>query len=159
LSQGFVIRSTAFAANGTLPVDYTCTGAGQSPPLEWSGAPDATRAYTVIEADVDRVTDGTPYTQWLVYNIPSSITRFAGGQPPVPLLSNQAQQGQNSAGVVGYLGPCLADGDSPHHVEIDVFAQDDYMILATGASVDSVREELRSHVLDNAQLLVSVTHE
>jgi hypothetical protein len=44
-------------------------------------------------------------------------------------------------------------------VEIDVFAQDDYMILATGASVDSVREELRSHVLDNAQLLVSVTHE
>jgi len=54
----------------------------------------------LIELDVDRVEDGNWYTQWLVYNIPLSITNIAGGQPRIPLLTSKAQQGQNSAGVI-----------------------------------------------------------
>jgi phosphatidylethanolamine-binding protein (PEBP) family uncharacterized protein len=47
------VRSAAFADGGTIPVRFTCDGAGAEPPLSWSGEPDRTRAIAVVVHDTD----------------------------------------------------------------------------------------------------------
>jgi Raf kinase inhibitor-like YbhB/YbcL family protein len=38
----FTLTSSAFGNNGTIPVDYTCKGAGKSPALAWTNVPSGT---------------------------------------------------------------------------------------------------------------------
>ena len=52
IAQPFVLTSPAFT--DVLPVDYTCDGAGHSPPLAWTGVPDGVAELAVM-AGADRV--------------------------------------------------------------------------------------------------------
>jgi Raf kinase inhibitor-like YbhB/YbcL family protein len=150
--QAFVLQSSAFAGGATLPPEFTCDGADMSPPLAWSGAPPGTAAYALIEQDTDVHLATEPFTQWLVYNMPRTINQLAPGQPARPLLPNGSQQGQNGNSSIGYFGPCPNRGDPPHHLNFDLFAQDGYVTLETGASIDGVRTALQGHVVGQTQL-------
>ena len=49
-SSGFIVTSSAFEANGTLPDKYTCkfgTETGVSPPLAWSNPPEGTTDFMI----------------------------------------------------------------------------------------------------------------
>lgn len=70
----FVLTSTAFQDKGTLPVVYTCDGAGHSPPLQWSGAPSGTVGYVVLMTTLAK--DGVKWN-WVLHSIPSSATSLA----------------------------------------------------------------------------------
>ena len=48
------LTSTAFAGGAEIPSRYTCDGDNLSPPLAWSGAPPATRSFTILFGDPDR---------------------------------------------------------------------------------------------------------
>ena len=71
-SHLFLLESSAFSQNGTLPDIYTCklensTGIdGTSPPLQWNGAPDGTKEFLVA------MVKETGYS-WSVYNIPNDV--------------------------------------------------------------------------------------
>lgn len=69
-----VLTSTAFQGKGTLPVVYTCDGAGHSPPLQWSGAPSGTVGYVVLMTTVAK--DGLKWN-WVLHSIPASATSLA----------------------------------------------------------------------------------
>ncbi|MBX9812004.1 MAG: YbhB/YbcL family Raf kinase inhibitor-like protein, partial [Burkholderiales bacterium] len=43
-----ILKSPAFAHNGAIPRQYTCQGADESPPLEWSGLPAGTKSLALI---------------------------------------------------------------------------------------------------------------
>jgi Raf kinase inhibitor-like YbhB/YbcL family protein len=152
----FVLTSSAFSVGGTLPAEYTCDGADQSPPLAWSGAPAGTTAFALVEQDKDATVASAPFTQWLLYNMPRRVTQLAAGVPARPLLSNGSQQGQNSHATIGYFGPCPDQGDPPHHYSFQLFAQDSYVTLETGASIDGVESALNGHILGQAQLMVTL---
>jgi Raf kinase inhibitor-like YbhB/YbcL family protein len=64
----FVLRSPAVSVEGLLPVEFTGDGSSISPPLEWSGAPAATRSYVVIMHHIDPQKMVKWY--WTLYNIP-----------------------------------------------------------------------------------------
>jgi phosphatidylethanolamine-binding protein (PEBP) family uncharacterized protein len=66
--------SPAIGADGNLPVEFTCDGAGASPPLEWQAGPPGTKSYaiTLWHEAPDRVK-----SYWLVYGIPANVTRLA----------------------------------------------------------------------------------
>jgi Raf kinase inhibitor-like YbhB/YbcL family protein len=149
-TQSFALQSSAFNDGGTLPADFTCDGSGQSPPLSWSGAPPGTAAYSLIEQDSDA--NSQPYTNWLMYNMPRTVTQLPAGVMPRPLLPNGVQQGTNSSQMVGYLGACPNQGDPPHHYQFQLFAQDSYVTLETGATYDAVRDALSGHTLGQTQL-------
>jgi phosphatidylethanolamine-binding protein (PEBP) family uncharacterized protein len=70
----FVLTSTAFQDKGTLPVVYTCDGAGHSPPLQWSGAPSGTVGYVVLMTTLAK--DGLKWN-WVLHSIPASATSLA----------------------------------------------------------------------------------
>src|ERR1043165_500797 len=47
------LTSTAFGEGQPIPDKYTCTGKNISPPLQWGGAPSATRSLALIVDDPD----------------------------------------------------------------------------------------------------------
>ena len=153
--QPFVLRSPAFAAGADLPAEFTCDGKGNSPPLSWSGAPAGTRAFALIAEDGDATAGDTSFVHWLVYNMPARTTQLPAAVEPKPVLSNGAQQGLNSDQTIGYFNPCPNRGDPPHHFNFDLFAQDGYVTLETGASVDTVRDALKGHILGQAELVAT----
>jgi phosphatidylethanolamine-binding protein (PEBP) family uncharacterized protein len=73
-AEPLTVTSSAIGADGSLPVEFTCDGAGTSPPLEWQAGPPGTKSYAISlwhEAP-DRVK-----SYWVVYGIPSKSTQLA----------------------------------------------------------------------------------
>ena len=73
-TETLTVTSPAIGADGNLPVEFTCDGAGASPPLEWQAGPPGTKSYAVTlwhEAP-DRVK-----SYWVVYGIPENGTQLA----------------------------------------------------------------------------------
>lgn len=68
------LTSPAFQDGGTLPVVYTCDGAGHSPPLAWSGAPEGTVQFAMLMTTL--ANDGMKWN-WVMYGIPASATALA----------------------------------------------------------------------------------
>ncbi|MFM8497423.1 MAG: YHYH protein [Planctomycetia bacterium] len=68
--------SPAIGPDGNLPVEFTCDGAGVSPPLEWKAGPAGTKSYALVlwhEAP-DQVK-----SYWVVHGIPAGVTRLDKG--------------------------------------------------------------------------------
>ncbi len=97
------VTSTVFADGGTLPSRYTCAGAGESPPIAWSGVPDdaASLALVVTDPDAPRGT----FLHWLVYDIPPGDGGAPAGAPPAG-----AREGENTGRRVGWYPPCPPSG-------------------------------------------------
>ena len=49
----FTLTSTAFSNNSTIPVEYTCTGAGMRPRVAWKHVPSGTKELAMIMEDPD----------------------------------------------------------------------------------------------------------
>jgi len=70
----FALTSPTFQDGGTLPVVYTCDGAGHSPPLAWTGAPEGTVQFAVLMTTL--ANDGLKWN-WVLYGIPGSVVSLA----------------------------------------------------------------------------------
>ena len=63
-----LLRSPVVGNDGVLPLEFTGDGAGLSPPLAWSGAPEGTRSFAVI---MDHLAPGGEVKcYWTLYNLP-----------------------------------------------------------------------------------------
>ena len=71
------ISSSAIADGATIPTQFTCSGANQSPPLSWGGAPQGTKSFALLVEDPDAPA-GT-FVHWVVYDIPPSSQGFNEG--------------------------------------------------------------------------------
>lgn len=74
------LTSPAFSEGMTIPRVYTCDGEDISPPLAWSGVPEATRSLALICDDPD-APRGT-WTHWVLYDLPADVTQLQEGIPP-----------------------------------------------------------------------------
>jgi phosphatidylethanolamine-binding protein (PEBP) family uncharacterized protein len=73
---GLVVTSSAIGADGKLPLEFTCDGAGISPPIAWQAGPAGTASYAVVlwhEAP-DKVK-----AYWVVHGIPQTVTALPKG--------------------------------------------------------------------------------
>ncbi len=68
------VESTAFTEGGMIPKKYACEGQDLSPPISWSGIPEAAKSIAHIADDPDAPM-GT-WVHWVVYNLPANITGF-----------------------------------------------------------------------------------
>jgi phosphatidylethanolamine-binding protein (PEBP) family uncharacterized protein len=70
-----IVTSPAFEPGGSVPTEFTGDGASFSPPIEWKGAPLETKSFAINVWHVPGPGDIKSY--WVVYNIPSTVTRLA----------------------------------------------------------------------------------
>jgi Raf kinase inhibitor-like YbhB/YbcL family protein len=141
------VNSDSFQHNQTIPDRFTAAGKGLSPDLEWSKVPEGTRSFAIIVEDADAAENG-PFTHWVVYNLPGNLTRLQDSVEPEGELYdyNDALQGTNSMGTIGYVGP-MKPNARDHSYYFQVFALDSTLDLGPGATKDQVIKAMDGHVL------------
>jgi len=144
--QGMSITSPEFGQGVPVPHQYTCYGAGETPPLDWSGAPAGTKTLALVMDDAGAPI--TPYIYWIVFNIsPATRDIQAGRLPP------GAQVAHNSKGTVGYSPPCPAHG---HKYRFTIYALNAPLQLKGGAGLTAAWSAIAQHVLARGRLQVAV---
>jgi Raf kinase inhibitor-like YbhB/YbcL family protein len=140
------LTSPAFKKNDTIPTIYTCDGDELSPPLAWSDVPKDAKELALLVTDPDA--PGGSFVHWTVFGIAPSVKSIPENSAPAG-----AKQGENSAGDLGYGGPCPPEGDSAHRYVFALYALDQESGLKQGASPDEVRSALDREALARGQLI------
>lgn len=65
------VTSSAIGRDGRLPTEFTCDGAGISPPVAWSGAPAGTKSFAV---SLWHTAPDREKSYWVVYDVPADVT-------------------------------------------------------------------------------------
>ena len=95
-----------------LPKEFTCDGAGISPPVAWSGAPAGTKSFAV---SLWHTAPDREKSYWLVYDIPADVARLEKNSRDVGRL------GQNDKGRSEY-DPMCSKGPGLKSYHITVYA-------------------------------------
>jgi Raf kinase inhibitor-like YbhB/YbcL family protein len=140
------VTSTAFGHGERMPDDQSGNGAGVSPELSWSGAPEGTESFALICHDPDApLAHG--FTHWVVYGIPASVTGIPQGG------GAEYVQGANTMGQAGFApaGPPPNHGD--HFYYFQLYAIGSGVDLAPGLSADELLDAIDEHILVQARLV------
>ena len=135
------VESSAFAANGAIPSEYTCEGSEATPPLRWSNIPREARSIAIVVEDPD-APKGT-FTHWIVTGIPATTTALAGALPA------GASAGRNDFGKTGWSGPCPPSGR--HRYVFRVYALD--IPLAKQLAKADFAATIAGHVVAQGELV------
>lgn len=151
IQKEFQLTSTAFEPDGAIPVKYACIGANISPALAWTDPPTGTQSFALVVDDPDAAST-TPAVHWLIYAIPSLHRALAENTLKKAALPDGTRQGKNSAGKVGYRGPCPDPGQL-HHYFFKLYALDYVPELKPKAKIAEVEVAIKGHVLAKAELI------
>lgn len=125
------VTSSAFQDGQPIPVAFTCRGAGDVPPLSWSGVPRGTTSLAVVVRDPD-APRGT-FVHWIVYGIPTTVSELRG-------VPSGAAEGPNSGGGRGWYPPCPPRGTHRYR----------FTVYALGSPVQPGTEPLLAQIERNA---------
>jgi len=148
MADDLTFTSCPFESGASIPTEYTCEGEDVSPPLAWSGVPDAAESVALIVDDPDA--PGQTFTHWVLVNLPPTQTQLVrdvdlqhhlGTAEPAPV------EGANGFGGTGYGGPCPPPGDGPHRYFFRLYALDTVLDVGPGASKQQVTDAMNGHVL------------
>ena len=124
---------------------HTCDGVNLSPRVTWSGVPNGAASIAVVLNDPD--VPGGSYIHWLVYDLPASATGFDEAEGNASRTTSQGgKQGLNSAGDLGYTGPCPPKGES-HVYELSVYALDKELGLPPVAPRSDVLQAIEGSIV------------
>lgn len=146
-SGRFVVRSAAVTNGGTLPVEFTGDGSGSTLPLEWYGAPPATKTYAVIMHHLDP--KGLIKWYWTLYNIPANVNSLPKDVQGVGTPGNNSVNHR-----VGYAPP-HSKGPGPKTYILTVYALSAPMQISLpppAVSRNVLLTAMKNLVLDSAEL-------
>lgn len=123
-ARGLVVTSPAFGAGERLPVEFTCDGAGVSPPLQWQPGPRGTKSYAVT---LWHESPDGPKSYWVVYGIPATVTSLPKNSRTLGTL------GLNGKGRAAY-DPMCSKGPGVKNYHISVYALSAPPQLAPGSA-------------------------
>ena len=106
------VTSSAIGQDGLLPPEFTCDGAGISPPIEWQAGPPGTTCYALTLWH--ETPDGVK-SYWVVYDIPANVTRLPKDSRNIGTL------GRNDKGRPAY-DPMCSQGPGRKDYHITVYA-------------------------------------
>ena len=166
-TSGFRIDSASFQQKVRphlrVPKMNSCHGDNLSPPLEWTGAPEATVSFALLVDDVDHETE--TWIHWVLYNIPADVTSLPEGIPTsTAALPDGTTQGTNDNRQPGYTGPCPRPakiyftsrfhvGVPPHNFEFKLYALDTELGLAPGATMPELKSAMEGHILAEVKIV------
>ena len=147
----FTLTSLAMSDGGTLPVQFTCDGASQSPPLSWSGAPAGTKSFAVLMDHSPGPNDWHWY--WTLWGIDSSVSSISAGS------NGDAEIGTNSVnGQLVYAPPC-SKGPGEKSYTFTVFALSETPAISNAQSIDrtALLAAVENITLGTASMTVTYT--
>lgn len=150
LTMKIQLKSTAFNEGQPIPDRQAYDKDNISPDLQWSGVPPTAKSLVLICDDPDAPV-GT-WVHWVLYDLPSSVTRLAEGTPKTPTLDNGAKQGVNDFKETGYGGPCPPPG-KPHRYFFKLYALDITPDLKPGPTKKDLLKAMDGHVVGEGQLM------
>ena len=147
------VSSSGFRDAAAMPQKYSEYADGVSPPLAWSGAPNA-KSYVVIAEDPDAA-PARPFVHWLAWNIPGTLTGLPEGVQEQPRLTEPdgVLQGKNTRGSMGYMEPRPPVGDPAHRYYFQVFALDTMLNVPFGADRDQLLDAMKGHVIGKGAVM------
>jgi Raf kinase inhibitor-like YbhB/YbcL family protein len=142
------ISSPAFQNNGKIPAKYTCDGAATSPALHLEGTPSGTKTLAIIVHDPDAPHAGG-VTHWIVWDInPATDIPEGFGNAG----SGNGQQGKNTKGNMGYMGPCPPNGT--HHYHFRIYALDTQLSVDVSTTTkETLEKAMNGHILAEGDLV------
>lgn len=144
----FSLHSAAFMEGGELPDRLTCTGAGVSPDLYWTSTPlEAVELALVVR---DRSAGGRVH--WVVTGIDPFVQGIGEGGIP-----ENAVEGLNNSGTLGWLGPCPPADSGTHTYEVALHALPEALAVPPGATGEEVATLLEASSGQRAVLTGTVT--
>jgi Raf kinase inhibitor-like YbhB/YbcL family protein len=129
------LETPAFAPGEDLPKEFTCDGAGVSPPLQWGRVPKRARELALLVEDPDA--PGGTFVHWSIWGISPGARALATSENTAAL-----PQGKNGFGDVGYGAPCPPKGDEPHRYQFTLYALSQPLAAGNGASGEEVRNAI-----------------
>ena len=143
------LTSSAFANGGTIPARYTADGPDLSPPLAWSGVPEAAERLVLICDDPDAPSGN--WIHWVAYDIPADLDGLEEGVAPDETILGDAKQGVSDFGRIGYGGPAPPPG-KPHRYIFTLYAVDKSTGLKSGASKVDVLSAIEGQIIAKTTL-------
>lgn len=146
------LTSSAFENASPIPAKHTCDGDQLlSPELLISDTPEGIRSLVLIidDPDIPKILHSTePFVHWVLFNISPDIRAIPEGEAP-------GTQGVNTAGTIGYTGPCPPPQYEPktHRYFFTLYALDTMLDLPEGATKEDVGHAMEGRVLDTATLI------
>ncbi len=144
------VTSAAFEPGRPIPVKYTGLGDDLSPPLQWQGAPAATKSFALLCDDPDA--PGGTWVHWVIYNLPPGAPSLSENAPKSESLPGGAAQGLNSFGKIGYGGPAPPAGKA-HRYFFKVYALDCLLTPQGRPKKEALLAAMRGHILSQGQLI------
>ena len=151
-TSSITVTSKSVPSDLQIPVDYTCDGKDLSPQLTWSAPPQGTKALVLVVDDPDASSGN--FTHWLVINLPPETLALPEGADPTTL---GAKIGVNDFKNIRYSGPCPPHGDM-HRYQYRVYASDEVLPLAEGATRAQVDAALSGHLLGAGSFAAFFSH-
>ena len=151
--MALTLTSPDFSHNGSIPERFTCEGADVSPALEWSNAPDGTRAYALIVDDPDAPDPARPqrtWVHWVLYNVPATVTSLPQAIRDGDLPSG-AGVGVNDWKQPKYGGPCPPIGR--HRYFFKLYALDAELADLKQPTKAALERAMTGHVLGETSLI------
>lgn len=138
------LTSESFRHGDRILVRHALEGENLSPPLSWSGLPDATRSIAVICEDPDAPSGS--FVHWVGWGVDPQAGRLGEGE-------SAPKEGQNDFGNTGYDGPSPPPGHGRHRYYFRVYALDAEPRLEPAASKEKLEAATEGHVLAAGELM------
>ncbi|NJD09998.1 MAG: YbhB/YbcL family Raf kinase inhibitor-like protein [Gemmatimonadetes bacterium] len=150
-NASFTLTSSAFQDGGTLPVSYTCDGAGRTPPLTWQGAPRGTAQFALLMTTL--APDGLKWN-WVLYGIPAGVSSLAENATGV------GTAGVTSDGPLAAYSPPCSQGPGLKTYTFTIYALSAAPSLPAGqATAQTIADAIASLTLASARLSVGYTRQ
>lgn len=136
----FLSLTAPWADGDTLPDAFRCAGPEASPALSWAGVPVEAKSLALVLVDED----APDYIHWVVANIDPATTDFLAGS-----VDPNAVQAENSAGTVGFAGPCPPEGTT-HAYSLSLYALDQVLEFENGADGKAMEDAIYGAAIEAA---------
>jgi hypothetical protein len=143
--MALTLHSGAFAEGGAIPRLYTCEGRDISPPLSWTGAPQATASFALVVSDADA--PGGTWYHWAVFDLDAEIRELPEAYLRDARIGT-TRQAITDFGRSGYGGPCPPKGHGRHHYRFHLMALNVAPLdVEEGCGCRDVEQAAKPHVL------------
>ncbi|OGD29924.1 hypothetical protein A3A18_00920 [Candidatus Azambacteria bacterium RIFCSPLOWO2_01_FULL_44_84] len=138
------ITSPSFENSRFIPSIFSCDGSNISPAFAIAEVPKDAKSLALIVNDPDAPSGN--FIHWIMWNIDSNTKNIRQESTPTG-----AMEGTNSAGYVGYAGPCPPSGT--HHYVFKLYALDTLLELESATTESALKRAIVGHILAEAELI------